>query len=413
MKIKILSFMILILFLAELVSAEVIINQVLYDPIVSESTGEAVELYNNGETSVDISEWILETGASEQDAILPQNTILQTKQYYLLADNGWNLSKQETWREADLEETINLYNTDSGIALLDNNFNLIDAVGWGNVTNPNLYETAPANQVNSGKVLKRINETNNNLADFIEAEADFSENIISNEIVLEVEIVSPLNFEIDILSDDSELDGIQIMPNPGEDRRIFVRANTTDEDLTLSASFQNQTKQMEFINEGYETFFDLSFSMAPGNYNVVINSLGFEKLKQFEYFGLTALEIDTNRVAFDNVVPGNEVYVYGDKDMNTANNVTIQNIGNVLLDVSVSGTDLISGENRIHVSGVMFSFDNNFDYVLSDVLDYNGVFIDLGLSPALTNELGFKLNVPINATGGKYLGKVSVVGVGG
>ena len=61
----------------------------------------------------------------------------------------------------------------------------------------------------------------------------------------------------------------------------------------------------------------------------------------------------------------------------------------------------------------MFSFDNNFDYVLSDVLDYNIVFIDLGLSPGFTNELGFKLNVPVNATKGKYLGKVSVVGVGG
>ncbi len=389
--------------------ADIVINQVLYDPI-SETTGEAVEMYNNG-NAVDISNWMLKTGASEHDAVIPANTILYSGYYYLIADNGWNNSKQANWRQADLEETINLYNTNSGIALLDYDFNIIDAVGWGAVNNTELYRGAPANPVSEGRVLKRINTTDNNLNDFTEAEADFSGTTAGSEIILEVIVVSPLSFEILISPDDSELAGYQVMPNPGDYKPIIVRANTS-ENLSLSAVFLAENKQMQLVDGVYQTDFGIPFSLKPGLYNITITSNNFAKVQEFEYLGLTALEIDTNRVVFDNAVPGREIIVLGDQKMETTDKATIHNIGNVILDIDVYGTDLVSDTGKIDVKNVMFSFDNAFDYMLSERLDYSSILFDLDLNPALKKEMGFKLNVPVNATGGRYTGKVNVVGVG-
>ncbi len=392
-------------------SADVWISQVLYDP-VSESAGEAVQLYNNGVSGVDVSGWMLKTGASEQDAVLPANTVLQPEQYYLIADVGWNTTKEAGWRGADLETTINLYNSNSGVALMDFNFNVVDAVGWGNVNNTDLYEGTPAIAVSEGNVLRRVNDSENNSADFIEATADFSEKASTNQLILEVNVISPLDFGVSIIPDDSLLAGFQVMPIPGSDKKMIVTANTTNANLTLFAGFLNTTKQMTLNQAGYLAEFDIPFYTAPGSYNVTIAFNNFDRQQQVEILGVTALDIDSDRIIFEDAAPGKEVYVYGDKNMETKNKATIQNIGNTALDINIFGTDLMSGMEKIGVRNVMFSFNNLFDYGLSDLLGYAGLFLDLGLAPAATSELGFKLSVPLNATGGKYTGKVSVVGVG-
>lgn len=399
------------LLFAATASADVVISQVLYDP-VSESAGEAVELYNNGGSSVDVSGWALKTGASEQDAVIPANTLLQPEQAYLITDVGWNTTKEAGWRGADLETAINLYNSNSGVALMDSDFGTMDAVGWGNVNTSGLYEGSPAMPVSEGNVLKRVQASNNNSADFIEAAPDFSEKMSINQITLEVNIVQP-NLVISITPDESLLAGIQIMPMPGADKRMYIQANTTDRNLTLFATFLNLTKQMALNEAGYGAYFDIPFYTKAGNYNATLTLNNFEQKQQIEILGITALDIDSDRIIFEDATPGKEVYVYGDKSMETKNKATIQNIGNTVLDVNIFGTDLMSGMEKIEVRNVMFSFNNLFDYGLSDLLGYANLFLDLGLEPAATSELGFKLSVPLNATGGKYTGKVSVVGVGG
>ncbi len=393
--------------------AAVVINQVLYDPISSETTGEALELYNNGMTSVDISGWFIKTGASEQDAMIPAGALIQPGQFYLITDKGWNISKEINWRDADFEETINMYNSNSGVGLLDNNFNLIDAVGWGAVNDTELFMGTPATHATPGNVLLRINVTNNNSIDFIEAAADFSPKVSGSEIILEINVVSPLNFDIKLEPDDSTLAGFQLLPEPGLTKRIYIAANTSNANLTLFADFMNQSRQMAFAEGQFSTFFDLPFFMAPGFYNVTVYTSNFEKRQSFEYLGLAALEVDTNKIAFEEAMPGSDVYVYGDKDIATKNKATIYNIGNLALNVAVSGTDLVSAAGKINVTNVMFSFDNSFDYLLSDRLDYISTLLELGLSPAATKALGFKLKVPYDAVGGRYAGKVTVVGVAG
>ncbi len=169
------KYLITALLLAQLVQAGVVINQVLYDPVGTESGGEAVELKNFGSSAVDISGWVLSTESSDVDSTIPDNTVLQSGAVFLIADEGWDDGKDDSsWKSADYEEKITVGNTDSGIALISGG-SVVDAVGWGDEANieNNMYEGSPAVPVPAGKALLRIQDTDDNSEDFVEAVADF------------------------------------------------------------------------------------------------------------------------------------------------------------------------------------------------------------------------------------------------
>src|SRR5574342_89554 len=173
------KFTIMILLLLPAAYASVVINQVLYDPVNTESGGEAVELLNNGVSAVDVSGWVLKTESSDSDATIPAATVLQPGQAFLIADEGWNSNKDNSsWKSADYEEKMTLGNTDSGIAIMSNS-TVIDAVGWGDEEGieTGLFEGSPAAMVGVGKALLRINDTDDNSQDFTETVPDFQEGI--------------------------------------------------------------------------------------------------------------------------------------------------------------------------------------------------------------------------------------------
>ena len=165
----------LVLLLVPAVQAGIVVNQVLYDSLTTESGGEAVELMNTGNSSVDISGWILATQTSQKDAVIPDNTVLRPRQTYLIADEGWEDNKNASWRSADHEEKITLGNTNGGVALLQGN-KTIDTVGWGEVDD-SFVEGTPATSVSAGRVLLRTQDTNDNSKDFKDAEPDFQAGI--------------------------------------------------------------------------------------------------------------------------------------------------------------------------------------------------------------------------------------------
>jgi hypothetical protein len=173
------KYLLLMLLLVPSAVASVVVNQVLYDPINTESGGEAVELLNNGASAVDISGWVLKTESSNSDATIPAAVVLQPGQAFLIADEGWNANKDDSsWKSADYEEKITLGNSDSGVALLSN-ATIIDAVGWGDAEGieEGLFKGSPAAMVPAGKALLRITDTGDNSKDFIETVPDFQDGI--------------------------------------------------------------------------------------------------------------------------------------------------------------------------------------------------------------------------------------------
>jgi len=169
-----------IVLLSTFVSANVVISQVLYDPIGTESGGEAIELKNTGSSVIDLSDWVISTEASATDITIPQGKFIEPGKTFLIADSGWSTKRDDAeWKEADLEDTMTLGNSDSGIALKDASSGFIDAVGWGDSEEieDDLWEGVPASMVSQGKSLLRVDDTNDNSEDFIESEPNFFEGV--------------------------------------------------------------------------------------------------------------------------------------------------------------------------------------------------------------------------------------------
>jgi len=169
------KYVLMLLLVIPFVSADIVIHQVLYDPVKTESGGEAVELRNTGLESVDVSGWVLATESSATDATIPDSTILAPGSVYLIADEGWDDNKDNPdWRPADHVEKITLNNADGGIALVHDG-SIVDAAGWGDAEGieAGLFEGSPAEEVEPGKALVRLDDTDDNSADLIAMPADF------------------------------------------------------------------------------------------------------------------------------------------------------------------------------------------------------------------------------------------------
>jgi len=178
--------------LAPFVSAEVVIQQVLYDPLGTETGGEAVELINHGQDTVDLSGWTLATASSEKDVILPDGTVLAPGKSLLIADEGWDEKKDNPeWRSADIVQTMTLGNGASFVELKDGN-RTVDVVGWGKEVERK--EGTPAPLVLAGESLMRISSTGDNAEDFIASVADFHAGLLV-PLDAEVALAVPL-FEI-------------------------------------------------------------------------------------------------------------------------------------------------------------------------------------------------------------------------
>lgn len=372
----------MLIILPNFVSA-VYINQVLYDPTGSETSSEAIELHNPSASAIDIGGWIIATETSAKDAVIPANSIIKAKGYYLVADTGWNSS---AWRAADYEEKITLYNDDSGVALKDTNGSVIDAVGWGSASGikNNLYEGSPAADVNEGKVLLRKQDTHDNSADFISADPDFSD---PDSIKLVVNVtnstgnVSSARLAID---DDSGRQGIQILPLSGGSRMVRVVAVASGE---VTAAFLNQTIILNNTgNNTYEGFIELAYDLSPGNYS--INVAGSKLF--FEYLELLDFTVTSNKIQFSSL-PG--------KEASASTNAVVKNTGNVDLNLYLEANDLVFDEFSIDSDNLQVSSDNeNFG-------DLDETFV---LNPGEELNLYFSLFIPAKTRLGSYRSIVSL-----
>jgi len=326
---KTLTGLILLTSFLALTAEAVWINQVYYDPLGSETYGEALELYNPANESTDISGWIIMTASSETDVIIPENIYIEPNGYFLIADEGWNESKDNaTWRYADLEEKMTLKNTNGGAALKDKEGNIVDAVGWGDEEeiSDELFEGLPAKKVKSGKSLLRIADTNDNSQDFIIAQPYF---FTTGEIIINTEIGNEetSSDNIQVLEDDDPAEGIQITPVKGGSRKVRVRAYRPG--LLM---FGGKTYNLTQTNNSYEAVIEITYSLEPGIYALQIG----QESTDVEILPIRGLSVDQRTVDLD-VVPGS----YGTKKIN------IKNTGNTELRIFAKCQKLMAEKNEL------------------------------------------------------------------
>lgn len=261
-----------ILLFIPFVSAQVVIQQVLYDPVGSESGGEAVELKNFGDSPVDISGWVIATESSASDATLPDGSVISAGGVFLVADKGWSEKRDDLdWRLADLEEPITLGNSDGSVALFDGE-SVVDAVAWGVVEEleSGLFEGSPASPVASGRVLLRLDDSNDNSVDFVESLADFGAGI-GVPVTADVSV----SFSAVVISKSLKLapEGILSVKNNGASS-VSVRLFFNDfqfKNNTIPKSAVSLDGSSEFVVEPFSEYkakvrLRIPSSVVPGTY---------------------------------------------------------------------------------------------------------------------------------------------------
>jgi hypothetical protein len=110
----------------------VVINEINYNSPIVNDAGDWVEIYNWGRVDLDISGWIFKDDDDSHEFIIPQNTILKSKDYLVLCRNTDN------FKVIHPNVTGYLGNMDFGVAsggdelrLFDNLGFLVDSVSFG------------------------------------------------------------------------------------------------------------------------------------------------------------------------------------------------------------------------------------------------------------------------------------------
>ncbi len=153
----------------------VVISEVYVDA-VNETSSEWIELYNPTNSTVNISNWTINTASYQPDAKLPLGAAVSSYSFYLIGDTGWN-PDNSSWHTPDYSEDITLKNNDGWVQLNDSTGAVIDTLGWGSATTNetlSFKNNPPQNQSLQRKISDTIIEngygpawdTNNNSADF-------------------------------------------------------------------------------------------------------------------------------------------------------------------------------------------------------------------------------------------------------
>ncbi len=429
----------------------VVISEVLYNPINTESGGEAVELFNPTSQEVNISGYILKTESSAVDATVPLGTVLESGSFYLIADAGWAVSKDNSsWPNADHEEAISLTNTDAGVALVANG-SIVDAVGWGASGGimAGLFEGIPMANGIEGLSIQRVNlfeDTEKNSADFLEAVPSFENatfflssekqaNVsVDGKIAMSVAITNerPVLGSIFVEDDDDIKSGIQVSPLPGEKREVKIEVMVSDSERNVRevvgrvsgpVSFEKTVvfipdEEINATTTKYSVNFSLDYFLNPGTYTIEMNvtdegNLVDVKNVSFEYLAMAALTVDANSLVFENATVGKSAKILGDLDVTTKSAPSLKNAGNVAIDIGVYGTNLTDGAKLIAIENVKYSLDNDFESDISGVMNANLKVVGVNVTVGENEEmpLGFELFIPSETENGNYLGEVHVVAV--
>ena len=139
-----------------LVSASVIINEIMYNPSGADADHEWVEIYNNDE-NINLEDWRFFEANTPHRLSLVQgdDMIISEGEYVVIADNAEIfLQGYENFQGTVLDSTFSLSNTGEYIALRDSDGNIVDEVDyssdWGSIEGKSLELMNPVLDNNEG-----------------------------------------------------------------------------------------------------------------------------------------------------------------------------------------------------------------------------------------------------------------------
>ena len=228
--------------------------------------------------------------------------------------------------------------------------------------------------------------------------------------------------------DDGTIPGVQIDPNPGGAKTVTVSVVVSDPngygdistvnitDINPDPAHGDPSNVILVFQSGngntatYTGTFDMQFYDAPIEYTITVTAKDMEglsgtNLSTFNYTSCNAMRLDADTIAFGSINPGENNTVAGDENMGTTGNPTVQNIGNVEIDVSITGLNMTSGSNTV-TKDWMDAQVGALGYLDLGVARCFNANIAAGAS-SLEN-VGFRLNVPYGIPAGSYTGSVTL-----
>ena len=157
----------------------ILINEIMYNPLGSDTCFEWIELYNPSSTPVNITGWII-SDEQEEDQIFSDlihgngSLEIPSKKYAIITDQDTQIYENLSLPFDTIKLVVDdnsicgygLNNNNEKIILKDNNENIVDAVEWG--FDYEDVEGYPAYCVNEGNSLSRYIDVdqNNSILDF-------------------------------------------------------------------------------------------------------------------------------------------------------------------------------------------------------------------------------------------------------
>jgi hypothetical protein len=187
--------------------------------------------------------------------------------------------------------------------------------------------------------------------------------------------------------------------------KMILDVQEAQEDKVIAAAgatwLVNNQESEGYWDDGWGEYDEVT---SEGIWAIVTD---ISKQNRFEYVSYLGIELDADTVNFGTIRPGVMVTVDGDDDFNTKANPTVKNVGNVVADAEILGTDMYGPVNTIPVSNIYYQFDG----LGFSTLTSTGTTEDINLIPDDTEELHFQLTPPAPLAVGSYQGTVTVMGV--
>jgi hypothetical protein len=380
------------------------INEIMYNPNGTDPGREWIEVYNNNEFEINISDWkFFENEVNHGITLFQGSELASVNDYVILADDAQQLlNDYPGFSKTIFESSFSLTNTGEMICIKDYNLQSINCVNYsseiggdGNSRTTEFSGTEWAEStVDYGTpgMENSINSQNLTNQNSIVMHA----NVVSGEIQIKNITVSP---------DYYDEDGFQIMPNPGTTKQITISAivgNNQNEIISVYAFLNGNDFEMvktEEINEYeslYETDINMNFYDSAGIYEIIIEAAEansrVNKTAEFEYLPLMAIDLSSNEIDFGNLIRGSNSSV--------SDSLTISNLGNVLSDIEMSGSAFTNRENFLGIENLYYSIDNANFIGFSASPFMAGINLEPGESGS--KSMTFKLYIPENAEPGNY-----------
>jgi methionine-rich copper-binding protein CopC len=113
-------------------------------------------------------------------------------------------------------------------------------------------------------------------------------------------------------------------------------------------------------------------------------------------------------VAYGTVIIDEKKTVKGDADMATAENPTIENLGNVVMDVTISAKNLEAGKAIIENKYIGAAVGGAKEQSLEEERTF-----DVDIKPDDTAKIDYTLTAPVGTQPGNYIGETTVTGIAG